>query len=198
MSRRSNRILVFLGLVILYLGSLRDINSQSSGQVSALIGAMNSFDSFRANITLNGSITGTLSYKKPGNLHIKFSDGRVISANGKTLWFYSPERGIAAKQDLKGYSSGIAGLVSGYEEVPGTGKNLKLKSSTKRYSEISIALNESNLPRSIRMKQLNSEEGTTEIIFSGISTNIGLSSSLFNFQPPASSLIVENPLNQKE
>ncbi|MCG9876339.1 MAG: outer membrane lipoprotein carrier protein LolA [Leptospiraceae bacterium] len=195
MSRRP-RILLWIGLFLIMGGSLRDIHSQSNSNLSSLLAAMNSFDSFRANITLNGSLTGTLSYKRPGNLHIKFSDGRVISANGKTLWFYSPDRGIAAKQDLKGSSSGLSGLLSGYEDIS-AGRSVKLKSESKRYSEISIALSESNLPKSIRMKPSGSTE-STEIIFSGIATNIGLTSSLFNFQPPSSSLIVENPLNQKE
>jgi outer membrane lipoprotein carrier protein len=195
MSRGLYRTLVGLGFFLLLGGSLRDIHSQSS-PLPSLLGAMSSFNTFRANITLNGSITGTLSFKRPNNIHIKFSDGRVISANGKTLWFYSPDRGIAAKQDLKGSTSGLAGLLSGYEDVS-VGRNVRLKSASKRYSEISIALNESNLPRSLRMKPQASSE-STEIIFSGISTNIGLSSGLFNFQPPSSSLIVENPLNQKE
>lgn len=178
-------------------GSLRELHSQGGGsQLSSLLGVMNSFESFRANITLNGSLSGTLSYKRPGNLHIKFSDGRVISANGKTLWFYTPDRGIAAKQDLKGFSSGISGLVAGYDDVSSS-KTIKLRSSHRRYSEITIAVTEANLPKSIRMKSSN-EETTTEITFSGISTNIGLSTSLFNFQPPSNSLIVENPLNQKE
>jgi outer membrane lipoprotein carrier protein len=186
-----------MGISLILVGSLRDLHTQSGGtSVGAMIAAMDSMDSFRANVTLNGSLSGTLSYKKPGNLHIKFADGRVISANGRTLWFYSPDRGIAAKQELKGSTSGIAGLVSGYEEVS-QGKTIKLKSSSRRYSEITIALNESNLPKSLRMKSATGDE-TTEIIFSGISTGIGLSSSLFNFQPPSSSLIVENPLNQKE
>jgi len=195
MSRRP-RILLWIGLFFIAGGSLRDIHSQSNSPLPALLSAMNAFDSFRANITLNGSITGTLSYKRPGNLHIKFSDGRVISANGKTLWFYSPDRGIAAKQDLKGGTSGLSGMLAGYEDIS-SGRNVKLKSESKRYSEISISLSESNLPKSIRMKPTGGSE-STEIIFSGISTNIGLTSSLFNFQPPSSSLIVENPLNQKE
>jgi outer membrane lipoprotein carrier protein len=197
MSRKWIGTLLVLGFFLLLGGSLRELHSQGGGsQLSSLLGAMNSFESFRANITLNGSLSGTLSYKRPGNLHVKFSDGRVISANGKTLWFYTPDRGIAAKQDLKGFSSGISGMVSGYDDVS-TGRTIKLKSSHKRYSEISIAVTDSNLPKSIRMRSANGED-VTEIIFSGISTNIGLSSSLFNFQPPSSSLIVENPLNQKE
>jgi len=195
MSRRP-RILLWIGLFFIIGGSLRDIHSQSGSPLSSLLSAMNSFDSFRANITLNGSLSGTLSYKRPGNLHIKFSDGRVISANGKTLWFYSPDRGIAAKQDLKGGTSGLAGLLAGYDDFS-NGRTVKLKSDTKRYSEITVSLSESNLPRSIRMKP-SSGSDSTEIIFSGISTNIGLTSSLFNYQPPSSSLIVENPLNQKE
>ncbi|MCC5815614.1 MAG: outer membrane lipoprotein carrier protein LolA [Leptospira sp.] len=157
---------------------------------------MNSFETFRANILINGSLSGTLSYKKPGNIHVKFSDGREISANGRYLYFYSPERGVTGKQDLKGSSSGINGLLSGYQETT-IGKTIKLKSNSKRYSEITISVDARNLPKSIRMVSSGSDNAT-EISFSNVSTGLGLSASLFNYQPPTSSIIVENPLNQKE
>lgn len=197
MTHRHILAILAIGSSLILGSGLWEINAQAGGnQLSSLLGAMNSFDSFRANITVNNSLSGTLSYKRPGNLHVKFADGRVISANGKTLWFYSPDRGIAAKQELKGSTSGISGLLAGYDDHS-SGRNVKLKSTNKRYSEITVILSESNLPKSIRMKSGSSDE-PTEIIFSGISTNIGLSASLFNFQPPSNSLIVENALNQKE
>ncbi|TGK17925.1 outer membrane lipoprotein carrier protein LolA [Leptospira fluminis] len=166
-------------------------------RLNALIGKMSEISSFRASITVNNELSGTLSYKKPNQLHVKFSDGRVIAANGRFLWFYSPSRGIVGKQDLKGMSGGIAGLLSGYEEVTPVGGSLRLKSPTKTYEEIVVTLGSDNTPRSLRMKHRGSGEYTS-ISFSGVQTNVGLAASLFNFGAPANAQIVENPLNERE
>jgi outer membrane lipoprotein carrier protein len=37
-----------------------------------------------------------------------------------------------------------------------------------------------------------------EISLSGVQTDIGLPASIFNYHPPSSAQIVENPLNQRE
>ncbi|EQA34775.1 hypothetical protein LEP1GSC047_1871 [Leptospira inadai serovar Lyme str. 10] len=166
-------------------------------RLSALIGKMSEISSFRASITINNELSGTLSYKKPNQLHVKFSDGRVIAANGRFLWFYSPSRGIVGKQDLKGMSGGIGGLLSGYEEVTPVGGSLRLKSPNRTYEEIVVTLGPDNTPRSLRMKHKGSGEYTS-IAFSGVQTNVGLSASLFNFGAPSNAQIVENPLNERE
>ncbi|EQA44473.1 hypothetical protein LEP1GSC050_2936 [Leptospira broomii serovar Hurstbridge str. 5399] len=166
-------------------------------RLNALIGKMNEISSFRASITINNELSGTLSYKKPNQLHVKFSDGRVIAANGRFLWFYSPSRGIVGKQDLKGMSGGIGGLLSGYEEVTPVGGSLRLKSPNRTYEEIVVTLGPDNTPRSLRMKHKGSGEYTS-IAFSGVQTNVGLSASLFNFGAPSNAQIVENPLNERE
>ncbi|MCE9500022.1 MAG: outer membrane lipoprotein carrier protein LolA [Leptospira sp.] len=172
--------------------------TQNEGNaIDTVINAMNSFDSIHANISFNGVLTGTLSYKRPNQLHIKFSDGRVISANGRILWFYSPVTAIAGKQDLKNGGGGIASLLTGYDEVNVQGKVIRLKSETRRYEEIILTLGQGNLIKAIRMKSKGSDN-FQDISLSGIQTNIGLSSNLFNFHPPANAQIVENPLNQRE
>ncbi|MCW7462072.1 LolA family protein [Leptospira limi] len=165
-------------------------------RLNAVIGKMNSLESFRASVTLNGGLTGVVSYKSPNQLHVRFSDGRIISSNGRILWFYNPDSSIAGKQDLKGVSGGLGGLLSGYENVTVSGRTFRLTSTTKRFNEIILVVSENDLPRVLKMKR--SDEEITEIAFSGIATNIGLGTGLFNFQPPTSSQIVENPLNQKE
>ncbi|MCU0825517.1 MAG: outer membrane lipoprotein carrier protein LolA [Leptospira sp.] len=167
-----------------------------NARLNAVIGKLNSLESFRATITINGSMTGVLSYKNPYQLHVRFNDGRILSSNGKVLWFYNPDSSIAGKQDLKGVSGGIGGLLSGYESVTVSGKTFRLTSPSKRYSEIILVVSDNDLPRVIKMKK--ADEEITEVTFSGIATNIGLGTGLFNFQPPTSSQIVENPLNQKE
>jgi outer membrane lipoprotein carrier protein len=164
--------------------------------LNSIISTMNSFESFRANISLDG-LSGTLSYKRPGSIQLKLSDGRILSGNGRYLWIYSPARSVAGKQDLKGSTAGIGGLLGGYESVTANGKTLKLKSETKYYEEIIVSVTPNNIIRSIRLKAKGKQD-FMEISFSGVQTNIGLPASVFNFHPPANAQIVENPLNQRE
>lgn len=168
-------------------------------KLSLILNKFNSFETLRSNITLNGTIGGTLSYQKPYLFHLKFQDGRVISANGKTIWFYSPERGIAGKQELKGGTTGgLSGLLSGYEEVVSTGKStIKLTSANRNWDEVTVAFTENYLPKTIRLRRKTTGE-TSEINFTSFQTNLGLSSDLFNFHPPSNAQIVENPLNQRQ
>jgi outer membrane lipoprotein carrier protein len=165
-------------------------------KLNAVISKLNSLDTFRATVTINGGLTGVLSYKNPYQLHVRLNDGRIISANGKILWFYSPDSSLSGKQDLKGATGGLGGMLSGYETVTVSGKTFRLTSTSKKISEIILIVSDNDLPRVIKMKR--DDEEVTEISFSGIATNIGLGTSLFNFQPPTNSQIVENPLNQKE
>ncbi|GBF48579.1 outer membrane lipoprotein-sorting protein [Leptospira ryugenii] len=165
-------------------------------RLNAVLAKINSLETFRATVTINGTLTGVLSYKNPFQLHVRLNDGRIISSNGKVLWFYSPDTSVSGRQDLKGGSAGLAGLLSGYETVTVSGRTFRLTSPSKRYSEIILIVSDNDLPRVIKMKR--DDEEITEIAFSGIATNIGLGTALFNFQPPTSSQIVENPLNQKE
>lgn len=172
------------------------LSAQSGPDVlAAFLSKMSSLESFRANVSINGT-TGLLSYKPPHNLYLKLSDGRIISANGKHLWFYNPSRAIAGKQDLKGSTGGLRGLLSGYETITTMGQSIKLESEKKTYQEILISLSPDNVLRSIRMKRMGGEP--FEISFSGVQTDIGLPASIFNYHPPSSAQIVENPLNQRE
>ena len=174
------------------------INFAESGEelLNSIISTMNSFESFRASISIDG-MSETVSYKKPGSIQLKLSDGRILSGNGRYLWIYSPARSVAGKQDLKGSTGGIAGLLSGYESVTASGKTLKLKSDTKYYEEIIVSVTPNNIIRSLRLKARGKQD-FMEISFSGVQTNIGLPAAVFNFHPPANAQIVENPLNQRE
>ncbi|EPG65404.1 LolA family protein [Leptospira wolffii] len=193
----SKGILSFLGAAALLICGTSILSDPGRDRLNAIIGKMNEISSLRASITINNELTGTLSYKKPNQLHVKFSDGRVIASNGRFLWFYSPARGITGKQDVKGLTGGIAGLLSGYEEVTPVGGSLRLKSANRTYEEIVVTVGPDNTPRTLRMKHKGTGEYTS-VSFSGVQTGIGLSASLFNFSAPSSSQIVENPLNERE
>lgn len=172
--------------------------AQSGNELlSSVIAKMNGLQSLKARINIDGTLTGELYYQRPYNIHVKLSDGRIISANKNIIWVYSPSRMIAGRQDLRGGTGGISGLLSGYESVTSSGNRLTLKSNTKAYSEIVVVVSPDHLIRSIRMKRKGSESSKT-INLSISATNIGLPSNLFNFHPPSSAQIVENPLNQKE
>jgi outer membrane lipoprotein carrier protein len=186
---------IFLGSALFIFSS--PIFSQSGEELlSQLFSKMSSLESIRANVSINGT-TGLLSYKHPHNLYLKLSDGRIISANGRSLWFYNPARAIAGKQDLKGSTGGLRGLLSGYETITASGKVIKLQSEKKTYEEIIVSLSPDNVLKSIRMKK-RGDSDYYEISLSGVQTDIGLPASIFNYHPPSSAQIVENPLNQRE
>jgi len=190
----SLRLIISFSLLCLFSSEI--LAQDGRDKLNSIIGRLNSLDSFRATVTVNGGLTGIISYKNPYQLHVRLNDGRIISSNGKTLWFYNPDSSISGKQDLKGVSGGLGGFLSGYENVTVSGKTFRLTSPTKRYTEVILVVSDNDMPRVLKMKK--EDEEVTEIAFSGIATNIGLGTSLFNFQPPTSSQIVENPLNQKE
>lgn len=192
----SKIILTVLFFLVLLLPQGKLSAESPEELLSSFLSTMNSFESIRANISINGA-TGLMSYKKPSSLYVKLSDGRIISANGRHLWIYSPARAIAGKQDLKGSSGGLYGLLNGYENISASGKTLRLQSDRKPYEEILISLTPNNVLKSIRMKPRGSTN-VIDISLSGVQTNIGLPASLFNYHPPSSAQIVENPLNQKE
>lgn len=186
---------IFLGSALLTVST--PIFSQSGEELlSQLFSKMSSLESIRANVSINGT-SGLLSYKQPHNLYLKLSDGRIISANGRFLWFYNPARAIAGKQDLKGTTGGLRGLLSGYETITASGKVIKLQSEKKTYEEIIVSLSPDNVLKSIRMKR-RGDSDYYEISLSGVQTDIGLPASIFNYHPPSSAQIVENPLNQRE
>ncbi|TGK07484.1 outer membrane lipoprotein carrier protein LolA [Leptospira semungkisensis] len=193
----SKGILSFMGAAVLLVCGTSILSDPGKDRLNSVIGKMNEISSFRASITINNELTGTLSYKKPNQIHVKFSDGRVIASNGRYLWFYSPARGIVGKQDVKGLTGGMAGLLSGYEEVTPVGGSIRLKSNNRTYEEIVVTLGPDNTPRTLRMKNKGSGEYTS-VSFSGVQTNVGLSASLFNFGAPSNAQIVENPLNERE
>ncbi len=183
----------FLGIFLTFQPTF----PEPADDLKAFLASMNGYETIRANVTINGTTSGVLSYKRPNQMHVKLSDGRVISANGRTLWIYSPASAVAGKQDLRGTGGGISGLLSGYEDIHSTGKVFRLKSSSKSYEEIIVSVGPNNILKAIRLKPQGKSE-YTDISFSAVQTNVGLASNLFNFHPPANAQIVENPFNQRQ
>lgn len=187
------KLILFLSCIILFSTKT---TAQENALLADLLNKMNGIQSLRANITINNTITGNLSYKRPNLLHVKLADGRIISANGKILWFYSPNSAIAGKQDLSGSTAGLSGLFTGYENVKVTGNTILLKSPKRYYEEITVVVDSNHLLKALRLK--NKNQNYTNLSFSNYQINVGLSSNLFNLHPPASAQVIENPLNEKE
>lgn len=153
--------------------------------------------------TATGSTyTGNFKYMNPGKIYVKFSSpgNRVVVANGKKLWIYDPGSSVCGIQDLTGNTSGgIASLVNDYLAIvtsqgPG-GYTLKLKNSGKTYSEIVLMLDSSFM---LKKAVLRSKEGEgISFSLSNIDTSATVMKNLFDFNVPANTQVVKNPLDIK-
>jgi outer membrane lipoprotein-sorting protein len=144
------------------------------------------------------SSVASFKYMSPGKIYVKFSNpsGKTIVSNGKTLWVYNSSSKICGIQDLsRGLSGGIAGFTNGYNAIvvsQGNGYTLKLKNSSKKYSEIILILTPSFF---LKKAILKSGNGSFTFSLSNINTKVGVVNSLFNFNVPSNAQTVKNPLN---
>jgi len=146
--------------------------------------------------------TGSFKYMSPGKIYIKFSNpsGKVIVANGKNLWVYTPGNNICGVQDLGGGGSGgIAALTTGYYAIvtsqgPG-GYTIKLKSNDKSFSEIILMVDSTFFIKKAILK--SKDGGSYNFSISNTSTTTAVIPSIFDFNVPSNSQVVKNPLNIK-
>jgi outer membrane lipoprotein-sorting protein len=144
--------------------------------------------------------TGTFKYMSPGKIYVKFSSpgGKVVVSNGKRLWVYDSGSNICGVQDLgRSGSGGIASMVNGYMAIVVSqgsgGYTLKLKNSERTYSEITLYLDGSFM---LKRAVLKTPEGEGfSIVLRNVDTTAGVVSSMFNFNVPANSQVIKNPLN---
>ena len=143
--------------------------------------------------------TGSFKYLAPNKIYIKFSSpsGKVLVANGRKLWIYDPGNNVCAVQDLGGGGSGgIGGLVSGYMGIVtsqgGSGYTLKLKNPERKFNEIMLFLDKSFF---LRKAVLKSKSGDTiNVTLSNVSFSTSVPKSLFDFNVPANTQVIKNPL----
>jgi len=143
--------------------------------------------------------TGSFKYLAPNKIYIKFSSpsGKTLVANGRKLWVYDPGNNVCAVQDLGGGGSGgFGGLVSGYMGIVTSqgsgGYTLKLKNSDRTYSEIMLFLDSSFFLRKAVLK--NQKGDTLNVSLSNVSFSTSVPKSLFDFNVPANTQVIKNPL----
>ncbi len=144
--------------------------------------------------------TASFKYLNPGKIYMKFSNpkGKLIITNGKKLWAYNKGSNICGIQELgSSLSGGIAGLTNGYMAIvtsqSSKGYTLKLKSSEKSYSQITLMLDSTFFLKKIIMK--NKDGGSINFSLSNIDTHASVMKSMFEFTVPPNAQVVNNPLN---
>lgn len=143
--------------------------------------------------------TGSFKYLAPNKIYIKFSSpgGKVLVANGRKLWIYDPGNNVCAVQDLGGGGSGgIAAMVKGYMGIVtsqgGGGYTLKLKNSDRTYSEIMLWLDKSFFLKKAVLKTAKGD--ALKVTLSNVSFSTSVMESLFDFNVPANTQVIKNPL----
>ncbi len=183
--------------------------------VSALTGD-EAVGKFQARMNGVGTMSGTISwmyqsgqgysgnfkYMAPGRLLVKFTSpsGRILSSNGRRLWVFDSSSNICGVQDLaRGGSGGLAGLVSGYLAIltaqGPSGYTIKLKNSERGYSDVTLVLDGSFLPRKIVL--LTKAGDGMSISFSNVQTGESMAPGIFDFSVPSNAQLVKNPLDVK-
>jgi len=168
----------------------QSVIAQLKGQVGGM------YSSFTGNFTYTSSSgviqSGKIYYQYPNKLHLKMSGGGVVATNGRFLWIFSPKSMICLKQDAGGSSGGIMGMINGYEGKQ-RGSSFIFKGNGKRHYDEIVVTASKGILKSVRLKKGDS---ITNIAFSGIKIGAGIKKSLFNYKPPTSARVKENPLNQ--
>lgn len=140
--------------------------------------------------------TGAFKYM-PGKIYVKFGNpsGKTIVCNGRRLWIYSSATNICGIQDVGGNSGGIAGLLAGYMGIVtaqgGGGYTLKLKKPGAAYEEVVLTLDQSFFLKRAMLKDASGK--TLRVSISNVDSGSVLPSH-FEFNPPANTQIVKNPL----
>lgn len=195
-------------LITLILLSLCDYSFAITGDeaLNSFRNRMNSIGKLTGIIAWSHSsgetYTGSFKYMSPGKIYIKFSNpsGKIIVSNGRSLWVYTPGSNICGVQDLGGGGSGgIAALTQGYFAIvtaqgPG-GYTIKLKNNDKSFTEIILMVDSTFFLKKAILK--SKDGGTYNFSISNISTSAAVIPTIFDFNVPANSQVVKNPLNIK-
>ncbi len=163
--------------------------------------------------------SGSFQYMPPGKIFLKLSDppGKIISSNGKKLWVYDSSTDICGVQELymedkekdKELSDeekrkkelkirgGMGNLFNSYEktlaiEVP-NGYIIELKNERRRYSEISLSLDNTFMLIEVFFKTKNDDNFLLR--FTNLKYGEKIIPDLFNFNVPANAQVVKNPLD---
>ena len=162
-----------------------------------------SISSMRGTISIKSAakdnLTGRFRYMG-GKFVIDLSEpsGKKIATNGKKLWVYDKHDNVCGVQDVDtSMSGGIASYVNGYSAMAmASGSSdtvIRLRGSNRTYKEITIQVDSTFLPKVIHFRSEDGKGFTATL--SGIVLNEPMSPALFEFNPPAGTQVVKNPLN---
>lgn len=167
--------------------------NEALSQLKSKVGGL--YSSFTASFTYSNSggatKSGKIYYQYPNKLHIRMSDGGVVATNGRSLWIYNPASGLCAKQDVGGGSGGLLGRLGSYEGRA-TGNRFVFRNPEAHFTEIAVSAAK-GMVSSVTMR--TAEGAATQYQFSGVRVGAGVKASLFNYKPPTSARVIENPLN---
>lgn len=169
----------------------------------------------------NGEMySGSFKYMFPGKIFIQFSEpsGKTIVSNGKKLWAYDAASGVCGVQELdievdeddKDFKEnagskrirvqdrgGPSVFLSGYQVTAvseeKTGVTIELMNGTRKYTDIKLVLN--NEFMLIKAIFKNDKDEGFMIKLSDVKTGEKITPGLFDFNVPANSQIVKNPLD---
>lgn len=170
----------------------------------------------------SGSMSGTLTYKRPNMVRIDFSnpENQVLVTNGRTLTIYVPAFNVVLQQDLRpgGQSGDLAtaeGLIlmrrsydiaylEGPEPVPldedsevlVTQLRLDRKQVTEGFRQLVLSVDDSGFIRRIDGTTIDWEEVRMDL--SNIQINQRISDQLFEEDPDPSASVDENFLYNPE
>jgi outer membrane lipoprotein carrier protein len=172
--------------------------------VSRMKGRIYSISTMRGTISIKSTskdnLTGKFRYMAPGKFVIDLTEpsGKKIATNGKKLWVFDRVDKVCGVQDVDTtFSGGIASYVNGYTATasPSGASDtvIRLRGSNRTYRDVIIQVDGSFMPKVIQFKTEDGKGFTATL--SGIVLNEPMAPSLFEFDPPAGSQVVKNPLN---
>ncbi len=145
--------------------------------------------------------SGTFKYMAPGRSWLNSPAPRAdtLLERKATLGFRFFQQYLRRPGPRPRGSGGLAGLVSGYLAIltaqGPSGYTIKLKNSERAYSDVTLALDGSFLPRKIVL--LNKAGDGMSITFTNIRTGESMAPGIFDFSVPSNAQLVKNPLDVK-
>ena len=160
--------------------------------------------------------SGNFKYMSPGRIYIKLNDppGKIIVANDRKLWVHDSSSDVCGvqeldtgdkdkdkdKEDKKNQperKGGIELLLDSYEIILSlegqNGYSIELRNEKRKYSEIRLFLDSTFMLINAIFKNKDGEGFLLEL--SDVTFGEKILPSLFNFNVPASTQVVKNPLD---
>lgn len=208
-----SRLLVLIAALFLGGPVLAQSSGESPAGVQTLRNALDELDTLRADFeqtVLNSEFTvdevssGTLAIKRPGRFRWDYQEPeeRLLIADGERMWIYEPEFEQATVQAMdQTLATSPAMLLTGEgdleesfriedEGVQGELHWVRLtpRVQDSEFEQVRIGIGE----RTVELMELRDNlGGVTRIEFDNIELNPQLPDSLFQFEPPAGTDVIE-------